>query len=125
VALLGRLERTPVLCQSEEEARELAASRRLSHEYPCYFFDTDTTGEKAEEEFYAPDELVDEEQYPSIRVVRYRQQPDLSEVSQAVQELRELIARDNLTKDDILSALRASVKSFSHAETNKYLDQRM
>ena len=36
----------PIICESEEEARLLCEELDLSKEYPCYFFDSDATGEK-------------------------------------------------------------------------------
>jgi UDP-N-acetylglucosamine 4,6-dehydratase len=38
--------------------------------WPCYFFDSDTTGEKDFEEFYTGRELLDLERFKSIGVVK-------------------------------------------------------
>ena len=41
----------PYLCDSEDEARDRAEELIASKKWPCYFFESDTTGEKGFEEF--------------------------------------------------------------------------
>jgi FlaA1/EpsC-like NDP-sugar epimerase len=125
VSLLDRSGYTPLICDTEAEARERAADSQATGNYPCYFFKTDTTGEKMEEEFYAADEVLNEDRYAAIRVVRYREQPALTDLRGNMQQLRGVISDASVTKAGILAALRDCVQSFEHTEKNKYLDQRM
>ncbi len=115
----------PVLCETEEEARsrvdELAAIRK----WPCYFFKSDTTGEKDFEEFYTDSEEVEWDRYQEIGVVRNSAlvEPGL------LQEFADTIAgyRDSHTwsKTDLLAAFSKLLPNFMHKETGKTLDNRM
>ncbi len=50
----------PLHCKSEEEARQRAKTRKPNdREYPVYFFESDTSGEKPFEEFYTENEDLD------------------------------------------------------------------
>ena len=42
----------PYECDTEEEARSRVNELRLNRQWPCYFFKSDTSGEKEIEEFY-------------------------------------------------------------------------
>ena len=49
----------PVMCSSEDEARGKAEDLIKQKKWPCYFFKSDTTGEKDFEEFYTEKEKLD------------------------------------------------------------------
>ena len=61
---------TKVECKNDLEAKQYAA--QMSYEsdtYPVVYFKSDTTGEKAYEEFYVLGEKVDMERFMSLGVV--------------------------------------------------------
>jgi len=60
----------PHICKSENEARELAKTLPDQGKWPCYFFDSDTTGEKDFEEFYTDKEVLDMERFSNIGVIK-------------------------------------------------------
>jgi hypothetical protein len=62
VRYLGSLGYEPELCESEDEARRKASARR-GRGWPCYFFDSDTTGEKPFEEFFVDGQDLDLARY--------------------------------------------------------------
>ena len=49
----------PYECESEDEARDLTIDLLAKNRWPCYFFKSDTTGEKDFEEFFTNDEVLD------------------------------------------------------------------
>ena len=55
----------PELVKSEKEAKEFDFDSNPS-KYPIYFFKTDTSGEKAYEEFYTEDEDYEINKYDSL-----------------------------------------------------------
>ena len=65
---LQALGRTPKICMSEDEARAFVFSSN-NEEWPCYFFDSDTTGEKPFEEFYTKTEKVDLDRFIDVGIV--------------------------------------------------------
>lgn len=113
-------------CDSEEEARQKIESASETRRYPCHVFATDTTGEKAEEIFFSADELLDEERFEGIRVVKSnRKYPTLDEVRQAIRRLNAAFEREDCTKEEVIAVLSEHLPTFRHSEKHKYLDQRM
>lgn len=114
-----------VACDTEDEARSRVEELAARRQWPCYFFPSDTTGEKAFEEFYTDAELVDWERFHDVGVVRnevpYSDQA-LEEFTVAIQRLRE---RGTWTKQELVDLFNRTLRTFSHEETFKYLDDRM
>ena len=115
----------PYECESENEARDRAEELIANKKWPCYFFKSDTTGEKDFEEFFTDAEDLDMERFQTVGVIR--NQPDfdeakLDEFMNRIQTLREKGAWD---KEDIVKLYYVLLPEFAHKETGKYLDQRM
>ncbi len=115
----------PVVCASEEEARakvgELAAQRK----WPCYFFDSDTTGEKDFEEFYTDREYLDMKRFTSIGIIKNEAEFDeklLDEFSSGIERLN---TQGIWARQDIVELFHKMLPDFDHKETGKYLDGRM
>jgi len=115
----------PFHCASEEEARDRAAELIAKKLWPCYFFSSDTTGEKDFEEFFTDMEDLDMNQFHGIGVIK--NQPiynglKLDDFDSKVKDLREKGAWD---KVDILGLFFDLLPEFGHKETGKYLDEKM
>lgn len=111
---------------SETEAKEKAKKLGpLSKNYPVYFFQSDTTGEKSFEEFYVESEIKDEKTFKGLGVVKNAELPEFDALQPFFAKLNALLASDNLKKNDIVHLLNEYVPTFTHAETGKYLDQKM
>ena len=57
-------------CESEDEARSKSRELISKNIWPCYFFESDTTGEKGFEEFYTDKETLDLDIFHSIGVIK-------------------------------------------------------
>jgi len=115
----------PYECATEHEARDRAEELIAKKQWPCYFFKSDTTGEKDFEEFFTDAEDLDIDRFKNIGVIR--NQPDFDEVKldefmNGIKELRESAV---WTKEDISRVFLDLLPEFAHKETGKYLDQRM
>jgi FlaA1/EpsC-like NDP-sugar epimerase len=115
----------PYECESEKEARDRAEELIANKQWPCYFFKSDTTGEKDFEEFFTDSEDLDMERFESVGVIK--NQPDFDEAKlddfmDGIEALRE---KGTWTKDDIVKLYFGLLPDFAHKETGKYLDQRM
>ena len=115
----------PYECESEDEARDRAEELITNKKWPCYFFKSDTTGEKDFEEFFTDSEDLDMERFQTVGVIR--NQPDfdeakLDEFMNGIQTLRE---KGTWDKEDIVKLYFGLLPEFAHKETGKYLDQRM
>ena len=115
----------PVHCASEDEARDRATELIVKKEWPCYFFSSDTTGEKDFEEFFTNKEDLDMRRFDGVGVIKNQPIYDslkLDDFSSGVQALRE---KGKWDKRAILELFFDLLPEFSHKETGKYLDQRM
>jgi len=112
-------------CESEEEARDRVEELITKKQWPCYFFNSDTTGEKDFEEFFTDKENLDMKRFDAIGVIK--NQPDFDETKLddfmgGIEALRE---KGTWNKDDIVKLYFGMLPDFAHKETGKYLDQRM
>jgi FlaA1/EpsC-like NDP-sugar epimerase len=115
----------PCECSSENEARSRMQELTAKGKWPCFFFGSDTTGEKDFEEFYTEGEEVDWDRYSEIGIVKNSasaNQASLDAFSDAIAAMRE---RAEWTKSDMLRAFGLLLPHFNHLETGKYLDNRM
>jgi len=115
----------PHECSSEEEARykseELIARKR----WPCYFFNSDTTGEKDFEEFFTADEELDLSRFSAIGIIKNKSVFSDDKLDGFLAGIKALRDRADWTKNDILRLYFEILPEFNHRETGKYLDQRM
>ncbi len=115
----------PFRCASEEEARDRAAELIAKKQWPCYFFSSDTTGEKDFEEFFTDKEDLDMIRFDGVGAIKNQPIYDsqkLDDFSSGVQALRE---KGSWDKQAILDLFFDLLPEFAHKETGKYLDQRM
>ena len=112
----------PVLVQSEKEAKEFVFDKN-PNKYPIYFFKTDTSGEKAYEEFFTEEEDYEVNEFDSLGYI------NTSEINISFEEVEtdfELVFSDaNSQKSDIVGVIKKYVSDFEHIETGKHLDQKM
>ena len=113
-------------CSSDAEARHYAAQIREGHpDYPVVYFRSDTTGEKAYEEFYVPGEALDMDRFGSLGVVRQSARHSMEEVENFFATLESIFTDDDFTKEQIVNAIKAFIPNFEHEEKGKNLDQKM
>ncbi|MCD5362334.1 UDP-N-acetylglucosamine 4,6-dehydratase [Chromobacterium aquaticum] len=115
----------PYLCSSEEEAR-LEVGRLISlKKWPCYFFESDTTGEKDFEEFFTESEDVDMSRFESLGVIKNDASFDGALLDNFEAMVSKMRKRGSWSKAEIVDLFFSILPDFSHKETGKYLDQRM
>lgn len=113
-------------CTSEEEAKEKALQlNKNSKSYPVYFFDTDTSGEKLYEEFYTSRDKLDMNSFDALGVIKNAERFEIDSINSRIENLKELLQKDNYDKKDIVAALSTFIPDFQHIETGKSLDQKM
>jgi FlaA1/EpsC-like NDP-sugar epimerase len=112
------------LCASEDEARE-KASARVGRKWPCYFFDSDTSGEKPFEEFFVAGQDLDLGRYPNIGVIRNDAYRERERLDRFLSEIESLRKRGAWTKEQLVALFKELAPEFAHHETGKHLDDRM
>ena len=112
-------------CASDEEAKRYASQMSDdSDTYPVVYFKSDTTGEKAFEEFYIPGEKIDMNRFKALGVVVETVRHPMNEVNAFFEKLESLFVGD-FTKDDVVKAIKEFIPNFEHEEKGKNLDQKM
>lgn len=118
-------------CSSDKEAIFKASILNLEPlnlepvKYPTVYFASDTTGEKAYEEFYVPGEKIDMNRFKALGVVEQTTRHDMEEVNGFFVKLETLFANPNFTKAQVVEAIKEFVPNFEHEEKGKNLDQKM
>jgi len=115
----------PYECESEDEARDRAEELIANKQWPCYFFKSDTTGEKDFEEFFTDNEDLDMDRFDAVGVIRNQPDFDESKLDDFMNGIESLRLEGTWTKDDIVKLYFGLLPEFTHKETGKYLDQRM
>ena len=112
-------------CESEDEARNRVKELIDQNKWPCYFFKSDTTGEKDFEEFFTDKEDLDLETFKNIGIIRNEAKFDSDKLDQFIDGIESLKALGKWSKPEILELYNILLPDFDHKETGKYLDQRM
>ena len=115
----------PYECESEDEARDRAEELIANKQWPCYFFSSDTTGEKDFEEFFTDNEDLDMERFETVGVIKNQPDFDESKLDDFMNGIEALRKKGTWVKDDIVKLYFGLLPEFAHKETGKYLDQRM
>ena len=121
------------LCASDEEAKKKASALAAAPErvegssakYPTVYFVSDTTGEKAYEEFYVPGEKLDMTRFASLGVVEQTRRHTFEEVDTFFTDLEAIFQKDDFTKAEVVEAIKTFIPNFAHEEKGRNLDQKM
>ncbi|MGF1726750.1 UDP-N-acetylglucosamine 4,6-dehydratase [Photobacterium nomapromontoriensis] len=115
----------PYLCDSEDEARELAKTLPAQGKWPCLFTSSDTTGEKDFEEFFTDKETLDMARFENLGIIKndpLYQQELLELFEQRIGEMKD---KREWSKEEIVALFFKMLPDFGHKETGKYLDSKM
>jgi len=112
-------------CVSEDEARSRAAELIAARKWPCYFFDSDTTGEKDFEEFFTDGEVLDLERFESIGVIKNKAVFDADRLESFLAGIADLKRLGCWEKSSLLGLFNEAIPDFGHKETGRHLDGRM
>ena len=123
-------------CSSDEEAKLKASQLDLTDsklstfnsqlvKYPTVYFSSDTTGEKAYEEFYVPGEKIDMLRFSALGVVEQTKRHEMREVNDFFEKLEDIFSKVDFTKAQVVEAIKEFIPNFEHEEKGKNLDQKM
>ena len=113
-------------CGSDAEAKQYASDMSFDNEtYPVVYFKSDTTGEKAYEEFYVPGEKIDMQRFLALGVVEQTTRHDMDEVNSFFDTLESIFQKEDFSKAQVVEAIKTFIPNFEHDEKGKNLDQKM
>lgn len=112
-------------CASDAEAIEKSVDlKNGSHLYPVHFSVSDTSGEKAFEEFVTENETTDLKRFVSLGVITGKQIPDKERIDLLFSKLDAAFEKD-ASKDEIVIILKDYLPNFEHIEKGRSLDSKM
>jgi FlaA1/EpsC-like NDP-sugar epimerase len=115
----------PYYCATEEEARSQSSALIASKSWPCYFFKSDTSGEKDFEEFFTNNEILDMDRFQNLGVIKNEANYNSSMLDNFLEVIHELRNQKSWKKGQIVELFNEMITDFDHKETGKYLDGRM
>jgi len=111
---------------NDEDAKRFADEMPFgSKKYPVVYFKSDTTGEKAYEEFYVPGEKLDMNRFKSLGVIEEVAKRPMNEIDSFFAEMEHIFAKADFTKEEVVKAIKKFIPNFEHEEKGKNLDQKM
>ena len=115
----------PYHCSTEQEARDRSEELIISKRWACYFFESDTSGEKDFEEFFTDHEVLDMERFRNVGVIQNRPDYNSSRLDEFLRTIDDLRSRRRWDKACLVKLFNSLIPDFDHKETGKYLDGRM
>ena len=115
----------PLLCESEEIARQIALEKRNDGKWPCYFSSSNTTGEKPFEEFFTENEEINLDQFKALGIVMNTNNGTSDDLDNFTKDIKSIFRNKNWDKESFLKAFNKLIPNFKHLETGKNLDNKM
>lgn len=113
-------------CISDQEAIDKSDElKKGSKYYPVHYEVSDTSGEKAFEEFFTDSETVDKDRFSSLGVITDKAICDREKLYWLLHELDAAFTTDDVDKARIVELMGEYLPNFSHIETGKSLDGKM
>ncbi|TOK51277.1 UDP-N-acetylglucosamine 4,6-dehydratase [Vibrio parahaemolyticus] len=125
VKYLEQLGFEPHLCETEEEARQLAHTLPEQGKWPCLFTTSDTTGEKDFEEFFTDKEELDMSRFENLGIIKNEPLYEQELLTLFESSISEMKGERAWTKEQIVKLFFTMIPDFGHKETGKYLDSKM
>ncbi|MDY0116831.1 MAG: UDP-N-acetylglucosamine 4,6-dehydratase [Sulfurimonadaceae bacterium] len=130
VKYLEKLGLEPYICKTEEEARDFFIENsklniQNSKQWPCYFFASDTTGEKDFEEFFTDKEVLDMQRFENLGVIKNEAIFDEDKLEMFTKRITDMKTKREWSKEEIVELFFEMIPDFGHKETGKYLDNKM
>lgn len=115
-----------VECSTDEQAKMIATEMSYdTDKYPVVYFKSDTTGEKAFEEFFVPGEKIDMVRFSGIGVIEESEHRPIADVEIFFNELETIFSDPYFTKEQVVESIKRFIPNFEHEEKGKNLDQKM
>jgi len=108
------------LCTTDIEAKSYKGK-----EWPVVYSNSNTTGEKAYEEFYIPSEQLDMNRFQSLGVIEKTTRQPMEKVDAFFLEIEHIFAKPDFTKAEVVEAIKRFIPNFCHEEKGLNLDQKM
>lgn len=125
IRFLHSQNKSPNNLESEEDARNFDWENLKNQSWPCYFFNSSTSGEKSFEEFFDEDEQVDWSRFHEVGLITNHCSIEFSELQSTFEELSTACLTPQRSISDFVEIVSKALPEFRHHETGRHLDDRM
>ena len=115
----------PLKVDDEHSARKLACTLIDQKKWPCFFTESNTTGEKAFEEFFTANETVALDHFDDIGVIKNVNKSDSLALELFEREYTNIRNSELWEKDDLVKLFKTLLPDFDHKELGFNLDEKM
>ena len=115
----------PVICDTEEEARDYFSKNKIDQNWPCLFTKSDTSGEKDFEEFFTESEKLDMNKFDRLGIIKNELNHQDEKLIFFEKEILKLKRSKTWDKEKIKDLFNYMIPDFGHKETGKFLDSKM
>lgn len=113
-------------CNSDQEAIDKAEDlKKGSKKYPVHYFGSDTTGEKAYEEFYTDKETLVMDKFESLGIIKNPVNYDESKLAHFTETIANMKKKGVWSRGELIDLFNWMIPNYNHKETGKFLDGRM
>ena len=113
-------------CNSDAEAIEKSEDlKNGSNQYPVYFSASNTSGEKAFEEFFTQNEKTDMGRFKALGVITDKPLTNRKKVEILFNNLINVFSEPKPSKEDVVKVIKEYLPNFEHIEMGKSLDSKM
>ena len=113
-------------CNSEAEAIDKSdALKNGSNQYPVYYSPSNTSGEKAYEEFYTENEQIDMDRFKALGVITNKSLIEKNRVENLFTNLTNTLVSQKPSKEAVIKVIKNYLPNFEHIEKGKSLDSKM
>ena len=113
-------------CNSDAEAIEKSEDlKNGSNQYPVYFSASNTSGEKAFEEFFTQNEKTDMDRFKALGVITDKPLTDRKKVEVLFNNLINAFSAQKPSKTAVVKVIKEYLPNFEHIEMGKSLDSKM
>ena len=112
-------------CETEQEARRRTSDLITKKKWPCYFFESDTTGEKRIEEFFTPTEKVIYNKYDGVGIIQTDSKLNSDLLIDFERKYFKWRENNLWDLNSLINIFKEVLPEFQHVEKNINLDQKM
>ncbi len=115
----------PFICSTEDEARNYFLKDHEENTWPCFFTNSDTSGEKDFEEFYTDSEELDLNKFKNLGIIKNKLNYDMQKLNLFESAIQEFKTNMKWDRKGLKNLFTFMIPDFAHKETGKFLDSKM
>ena len=115
----------PFICSTENEARNYFLKDHELNTWPCFFTNSDTSGEKDFEEFYTDTEELDLNKFKNLGIIKNKLNYDMQKLNLFESTIQEFKTNLKWDRKGLKNLFTFMIPDFAHKETGKFLDSKM